>query len=168
MPVRVTKATPLPPPPRVAMSDKRPAKLPTGFKDFPLTAELEQGIRDLRPGSYDMLDFKMGVLSRLDECLGDGLNLKGKIEVGIQYDNPDEKYRAEAVSVDIEDSTLPETMDEIVMSCLQSALLGHRRQFIPGRHGFPGSGGFGIVFPLEQDSAYYFARNGKFPFKLHP
>jgi hypothetical protein len=58
-------------------------------------------------------------------------------------------------------------MDAVVMSCLERSLIGHKRRFPRDEAPrFPVHGGFGIVFPIEQDSVYQFARTGKWPFQL--
>ncbi len=149
-------------------SDAKPtavARLPASFSDVPNTPELERGLKDLAPGSFEMLEFKLGMLSRLGQCL-EGVSLTGKVELEVVYDHPSaDGTEASPVSVTLEESDLPVDQDELVLSCLEHALIGHKRRFPPGFAAFPGRGGFGVSFPLEKDSAYYFARTGKWPFK---
>ena len=148
--------------------DRGGALTPAHARQFPesieaarLTDGQREKLAELNAQQLSMLDYKLGVLSRLRQCFSErGVEQRqGTVTVFLHYQLGEDGSQAHGSEVDLLDSSIPSEADSAVYACLQTAHVGSAmawRDAPPARGEFHWATDFAL--PLEDDGAYaYFA-----------
>jgi hypothetical protein len=126
-----------------------------------MTDGQREKLAELNAQHLSMLDYKLGVLSRLRQCFTErGVEQpQGTVTVFLHYQLDEDSTEALGSEVDMLDSSIPSGADSAFYACLQTAHLGAAmawRDAPPVRNEFHWATDFAL--PLEDDGAYaYFA-----------
>lgn len=139
-PVQVSDPAPAPPTPTI---------FPPSIGSVPMTAWREEQLARLEPLERSMLDYKLGLMDRMRDCLdGRGLS-SGRVEVFLHFSVDDRRWQGAGSGADLLDSTLEPELDAVFLECLTAA------------HG-------DAVLPLEalpEDAEYHWATHFDVPFE---
>jgi hypothetical protein len=134
-----------------------PRVFPASIAEVPMTPWRKARLDELAPVDRKLLDFKLGVLSRMRECDDELLNAKGKMQVFLHF-AVDALGTAQPSSAELVNSTLPQGLDEEALECLRDAHMGSALALVgdEAKAGGPFHFGTEITLPLDKDPAYQF------------
>jgi hypothetical protein len=134
-------------------------ELPKSIHAAPLGAWGREQVAELPPQQIAMLDYKLGVLSRLERCLSEQKLDKeaGSVTLFFHYSVDPSLRQARGTSAGLLDSSLSREADAPFLQCLEQA---HAGASMPWHDPPPSGNEFhwatDIVLPLEDDGAYDF------------
>lgn len=133
-----------------------PSVFPASLDELPSTPWRDAQLARYTPQERAMLDYKLGLMSRMRACAGDVAGA-GTVHVFLHYTVDPQTNVAIGAGVDPIESTLDADADRVALSCIQGALAGWPMPMIdaaPTQRDFHWA--TDIVFPLERDNAYLF------------
>jgi hypothetical protein len=133
-----------------------PRVFPASLAAVPMTPWRKARLDELEPVDRKLLDFKLGVLSRMRDCDDEVLSAHGKMQVFMHFAVDPANGQASASSAELLDSTLPEELDEQALTCLRDAHMGAQLSLAGEADGDSYHFGTEITLPLDRDPAYQF------------
>lgn len=133
--------------------------LPDSIEARPMTEWRAAQLDALPPYERNIVDYKLGLLARLRECLGDDWSADGTVNMIFHFDVDAETLAAFGTKAELFDSTISPENDERLVECATDA---HRDQVLSlpesrvGPYTTNHYWGAKIEFPLGQDNVYKF------------
>lgn len=129
-----------------------PTVFPASLAEVPSTPWRDAQLAHYTPQERGMLDFKLGLMSRMRECAG-SVTWKGPLRVYLRYAFDAATHLATGTDVE---TIEPTPGSESAVECLKIGLVGSTMPMVeePTRAEFHWATEF--VFPLEKDRAYLF------------
>ncbi len=108
----------------------RVASLPTRFDSTRLNPAYTSQLAEMAktsPNTRNYIDYKLGFLARVRECLGGDANASGEVQIMLHFVVAEDGASARGTQMEITDSTVPEDTDRRLRKCADEL---HRDQVI--------------------------------------
>jgi hypothetical protein len=129
-----------------------PTVFPASLDEVPSTPWRDAQLAHYTAQERGMLDFKLGLMSRMRECAG-SVAWDGPVTVKLHYAFDPATHLATGTGVDTIEPT-PGT--ESAVECIRTALVGSTMPMVEEPTGEEFHWATEVVFPLEKDRAYLF------------
>lgn len=133
----------------------RKQALPDSLSAAPMSDAARAELERFDAQDRELLDYKLGLLARLDRCLAGRIQDRGPMDFWLHYQVDWQKSRAVGHTSELRDSELGEESDQVFARCLQDAHQGAALRMTAvtsGQTEFHVS--MRIQLPLEEDTAY--------------
>jgi hypothetical protein len=129
-----------------------PTVFPASLDEVPSTPWRDEQLSHYTPQERGMLDFKLGLMSRMRECAG-SVAWQGPLQVKMHYAFDAGTHLATGTDVE---TVQPTAGAESAVECIRTALVGSTMPMIEEPSGAEFHWATEVVFPLEKDRAYLF------------